>query len=154
AAAWPVAVARTSRMPADTIPNLRLTPPLQMTAALRSAFNVTAAKSAVNAANDLQFPSDTANATQAVSYGCAYGGRRRPELTAPFGHNVQIGALLERGGVDLLAREMPDEWVTELAGAGGLGQGGGRIGRPPAARATRGVLRPLGPNAARPVPLA
>jgi hypothetical protein len=51
-----------------------------MTAALRSAFNVTAAKSAVNAANDLQFPSDRADATQAVSYGCAYGGRRRPEL--------------------------------------------------------------------------
>src|SRR5215471_6400328 len=130
-------------MPADTIPNLRMAPPLPMTAALRSAFNVTAAKSAVNAANDLQFPTDMANATQAVSYGCAYGGRRRPELTAPFGYNVQIGALLERGGVDLLAREMPDEWVTELAVAGNPDEVAERISSLLSAGATSVVLSPV-----------
>jgi hypothetical protein len=51
-------------------------------------------------------------------------GAARPQigphnpLTAPFGYNDQIGTLLERGGVDLLAREMLDERVTELAVAG------------------------------------
>lgn len=75
-------------------------------------------------------------------------------MTAPFGHNVQIGALLERGGVDLLAREMPDEWVTELAVAGDLGQVAERIGRLLAAGATSVVLSPVGQDAAGQLRLA
>jgi alkanesulfonate monooxygenase SsuD/methylene tetrahydromethanopterin reductase-like flavin-dependent oxidoreductase (luciferase family) len=69
-------------------------------------------------------------------------------LTAPFGYNDQIGSLLERGGVDLLAREMPDEWVTELSVAGNPDEVTERITRLLAAGATSVVLSPVGPNSA------
>jgi alkanesulfonate monooxygenase SsuD/methylene tetrahydromethanopterin reductase-like flavin-dependent oxidoreductase (luciferase family) len=69
-------------------------------------------------------------------------------LTAPFGYNDQIGKLLERGGVDLLAREMPDEWVTELAIAGNPSEVAERITRLLAAGATSVVLSPVGQNVA------
>ena len=64
-------------------------------------------------------------------------------LTAPFGYNDQIGTLLERGGVDLLAREMPDEWVTELAVAGNPDEVAERISSLLSAGATSVVLSPV-----------
>ena len=69
-------------------------------------------------------------------------------LTAPFGYNDQIGDLLERGGVDLLAREMPDEWVTELAVAGNPDEVAERINGLLAAGATSVVLSPVNPDSA------
>lgn len=64
-------------------------------------------------------------------------------LTAPFGYNDQIGTLLERGGVDLLAREMPDEWITELAVAGNPDEVAERILNLLSAGATSVVLSPV-----------
>jgi 5,10-methylenetetrahydromethanopterin reductase len=69
-------------------------------------------------------------------------------LTAPFGYNDQIGALLDRGGVDLLAREMPDEWVTELAVAGNPDEVAERIAVLLAAGATSVVLSPVSQKSA------
>lgn len=65
-------------------------------------------------------------------------------LTSPFGYNDQIGSLLERGGVDLLAREMPEEWVTELSVAGDPDDVTERITGLLAAGATSIVLSPVG----------
>jgi 5,10-methylenetetrahydromethanopterin reductase len=69
-------------------------------------------------------------------------------LTTPFGYNDQLGDLLERGGVDLLAREMPDEWVTELAVAGNPDEVAERINSLMAAGATSVVLSPVNLDAA------
>ncbi|GAA5127708.1 LLM class flavin-dependent oxidoreductase [Haloechinothrix salitolerans] len=69
-------------------------------------------------------------------------------LTAPFGYNDQLRELLERGGADLLAREMPDEWVNELAVAGDPDEVTERIERLLAAGATSVVLSPVDGDAA------
>lgn len=64
-------------------------------------------------------------------------------LTAAFGYNDQLADLLERGGADLLAREMPDEWVDELAVAGDPDEVTERIRALLNAGATSVVLSPV-----------
>lgn len=63
-------------------------------------------------------------------------------LTAPFGYNEQLAELMSRGGADLVAKEMPDEWVDELAVAGDPDQVVARINALLAAGATSVVLSP------------
>ncbi|WP_166351314.1 LLM class flavin-dependent oxidoreductase [Phytoactinopolyspora limicola] len=64
-------------------------------------------------------------------------------LTAPFGYNDQLADLLDRGGPELLAREMPDEWVDELAVAGDPDEVADRIRTLLDAGATSVVLSPV-----------
>ena len=63
------------------------------------------------------------------------------ELEAP-GFADQARALLDRGGVELLAREMPDAWLDEITVSGTPEQCLAAIDRLGAAGATRVVLVP------------
>lgn len=69
-------------------------------------------------------------------------------LTAPFGYNELLGEMLDAGGADLVAREMPDEWVDELAVAGDPDEVRERVERLHAAGSTSVVLSPVNGDAA------
>ena len=74
------------------------------------------------------------------------------ELEAP-GFADQARALLDRGGVELLAREMPDAWLDEITVSGTPEQCLAAIDRLGAAGATRVVLVPPSNALHRPHPL-
>jgi alkanesulfonate monooxygenase SsuD/methylene tetrahydromethanopterin reductase-like flavin-dependent oxidoreductase (luciferase family) len=69
-------------------------------------------------------------------------------LSAPCGYNDQLAEMLEQGGVEFLQREMPDEWVDELAISGNPDEVGARINALLAAGATSVVLSPVDPSSA------
>lgn len=65
-------------------------------------------------------------------------------LTAPYGYNDQLAELIGEGrGADHVAREMPEEWVDELAVAGDPDDVADRIAALGAAGATSVVLSPV-----------
>jgi 5,10-methylenetetrahydromethanopterin reductase len=64
-------------------------------------------------------------------------------LTEPYGYNAALADMLERGGADLVAKEMPDTWIEHLAVAGDPEEVGLRIETLRAAGATSVVLSPV-----------
>jgi len=64
-------------------------------------------------------------------------------LTEPYGYNTALADMLDRGGADLVAKEMPDAWIDELAVAGDPDDVAGRIAALGAAGATSVVLSPV-----------
>lgn len=64
-------------------------------------------------------------------------------LTEPYGYNTKLADLLERGGAELIAAEMPDDWIDELAVAGDPDDVGKRIAALGAAGATSVILSPV-----------
>lgn len=65
-------------------------------------------------------------------------------LTAPYGYNDLLAELIGEGrGADHVAREMPEEWVDELAVAGDPDEVADRIAALGAAGATSVVLSPV-----------
>lgn len=81
-----------------------------------------------------------------ASYLVAVGAHN--PLTAPYGYNDQIAELLAQGGAEHIAREMPEEWVDELAVAGDPDEVAARIEALGAAGATSVVLSPVNPATA------
>ncbi|MGW5201003.1 LLM class flavin-dependent oxidoreductase [Streptomyces spiralis] len=72
----------------------------------------------------------------------------RNALTGAFGYNDHLAELLSEGGTDRLVREMPEEWIDELAVAGSPDQVGERIEQLLKAGATSVVLSPVNPESA------
>jgi 5,10-methylenetetrahydromethanopterin reductase len=64
-------------------------------------------------------------------------------LTMPYGYNDQLADMLSRGGPEVIAREMPEEWVDELAVAGDPDEVTARIQALLQAGATSVVLVPV-----------
>ncbi|WP_431879297.1 LLM class flavin-dependent oxidoreductase [Amycolatopsis sacchari] len=69
-------------------------------------------------------------------------------LSGAFGYNDRLAELLSDGGTDRLTREMPDEWVDELAVAGNPDEVTQRVRALLAAGATSVVLAPVTPETA------
>lgn len=61
-----------------------------------------------------------ANARKAVAFYLAAGGPNA--LTSAYGISDELTALLAHGGIETVEREMPDQWVEDLAVAGDPGE--------------------------------
>lgn len=64
-------------------------------------------------------------------------------LTAPYGYNESLGEMLARGGAEVVEREMPDEWVDELAVAGAPDAVAAQVKRLLAAGGTSIIFSPV-----------
>lgn len=67
-------------------------------------------------------------------------------LTAPCGYNDHLAELIDRGGAETVARELPDEWLDELTLSGTPDEVAAGIQRLRDAGATSVLLSPIGPT--------
>jgi alkanesulfonate monooxygenase SsuD/methylene tetrahydromethanopterin reductase-like flavin-dependent oxidoreductase (luciferase family) len=69
----------------------------------------------------------------------------RNGLTAPYGYNEHLAELIDKGGPEVVAREMPDEWIDELTLSGDPDEVAAGIQRLHRAGATSVLLSPVNP---------